>query len=246
MASLRKANTPSPDMQKFLYTILKQLDLKSIEWNQIAEATGITNGHAARMRYSRFKKQMEGHVPQRRQPRKVARPDVKPKKPKDEDDKSLMSIKLERDAALGRGEATYPSMSSTRTPPSTPHTPFVKDEPFDEVATPQYLLPNYHPYQVEQAYMPEPVDALFTTEPDMTTFSEPIPSFDMHDPYFQPRYSSPLPQDNYMQTLSQYEYPEMQSGPSQTYIPSLDMFSAKINDQDGIEGEEAWTSEFDV
>ncbi|KAE8356633.1 hypothetical protein BDV28DRAFT_144958 [Aspergillus coremiiformis] len=45
---------------KFLYTIIKQLDLKSIDWNLVATQLEISNGHAARMRYSRFKQQMEG------------------------------------------------------------------------------------------------------------------------------------------------------------------------------------------
>ncbi|KAI9671190.1 MAG: hypothetical protein M1817_003697 [Caeruleum heppii] len=54
---------------KFLYTIIKQLDLKSIDWNSVASQLDITNGHAARMRYSRFKQHMEGYVPPPRRPR---------------------------------------------------------------------------------------------------------------------------------------------------------------------------------
>ncbi|KAJ6087708.1 hypothetical protein N7467_006622, partial [Penicillium canescens] len=45
---------------KFLYTIIKQLDLKSINWNRVASDLEISNGHAARMRYSRFRQQMDG------------------------------------------------------------------------------------------------------------------------------------------------------------------------------------------
>ncbi|KAI9763016.1 MAG: hypothetical protein M4579_000079 [Chaenotheca gracillima] len=48
---------------KFLYTILKQLDLKSIDWSVVASQLEITNGHAARMRFSRFKQHMEGVTP---------------------------------------------------------------------------------------------------------------------------------------------------------------------------------------
>ncbi|KAI9842211.1 MAG: hypothetical protein M1837_007424 [Sclerophora amabilis] len=55
---------------KFLYTILKQLDLKSIDWPAVAAQLEITNGHAARMRFSRFKQHMEGVVPS---PRRRAR-----------------------------------------------------------------------------------------------------------------------------------------------------------------------------
>ena len=62
MASLRRNKALSPDGEtaKFLYTIIKQLDLKIIDWNIVADGLGITNGHAARMRYSRFKQHIEG------------------------------------------------------------------------------------------------------------------------------------------------------------------------------------------
>jgi hypothetical protein len=64
MASLRRNKTLSPDGQtaRFLYTIIKQLDLKAIDWNLVAGSLEITNGHAARMRYSRFKQHMEGAI----------------------------------------------------------------------------------------------------------------------------------------------------------------------------------------
>jgi hypothetical protein len=71
MASLRRNKTLSPDGQtaRFLYTIIKQLDLKAIDWNLVAESLEITNGHAARMRYSRFRQHMEGVTTQPRAPR---------------------------------------------------------------------------------------------------------------------------------------------------------------------------------
>lgn len=71
MASLRRNKTLSPDGQtaRFLYTIIKQLDLKSIDWNLVAGSLEITNGHAARMRYSRFKQHMEGQITQSRAPK---------------------------------------------------------------------------------------------------------------------------------------------------------------------------------
>jgi hypothetical protein len=61
----------SPDGQtaRFLYTILKQLDLKTIDWNLVADGLDITNGHAARMRFSRFKQHMEGMPTQARNPK---------------------------------------------------------------------------------------------------------------------------------------------------------------------------------
>ncbi|OJJ43239.1 hypothetical protein ASPZODRAFT_146262 [Penicilliopsis zonata CBS 506.65] len=58
---------------RFLYTIIKQLDLKSIDWNLVASQLEISNGHAARMRYSRFKQQMEGttSTPRASRPKKT-------------------------------------------------------------------------------------------------------------------------------------------------------------------------------
>ena len=71
MASLRRSKALSPDGQtaRFLYTILKQLDLKTIDWNLVADGLDITNGHAARMRFSRFKQHMGGIPSQPRIPR---------------------------------------------------------------------------------------------------------------------------------------------------------------------------------
>ncbi|KAF6235195.1 hypothetical protein HO173_006389 [Letharia columbiana] len=62
MASLKRSRTMPTDgaISKFLYVIMKQLDLKSIDWQQVADQLDIAKGHAARMRYSRFKQQMEG------------------------------------------------------------------------------------------------------------------------------------------------------------------------------------------
>ncbi|KAI9894836.1 MAG: hypothetical protein M1814_000056 [Vezdaea aestivalis] len=64
---------PIDPQARFLWTILKQLDHKSIDWNEVARDLKITNGHAARMRFSRFKGQIEG-----RQPRKAAADRARP------------------------------------------------------------------------------------------------------------------------------------------------------------------------
>ena len=48
-----------------------------IDWNDVASDLDITNGHAARMRFSRFKQQMEGIQPPRRKPR-TAKEEPKP------------------------------------------------------------------------------------------------------------------------------------------------------------------------
>jgi hypothetical protein len=88
MASLRRSKALSPDGQtaRFLYTILKQLDLKTIDWNLVADGLDITNGHAARMRFSRFKQHMEGIPAQARNPRSK----------KDDKDKNVKGKRLKR------------------------------------------------------------------------------------------------------------------------------------------------------
>ncbi|KAL2104692.1 hypothetical protein VUR80DRAFT_9853 [Thermomyces stellatus] len=79
-------------MTRFLFAILRQKCLKDIDWNEVAKdpilAQPITNGHAARMRYSRFKAAMLGLEPQKRAKNGVTKPKAKPKKeakPKNED-----------------------------------------------------------------------------------------------------------------------------------------------------------------
>ncbi|UNI20054.1 hypothetical protein JDV02_006182 [Purpureocillium takamizusanense] len=64
--------SPNSDnaMARFLFAILKQKNLKDIDWNEVAQdpvlLQPITNGHAARMRYSRFRATVTGHEPQKR------------------------------------------------------------------------------------------------------------------------------------------------------------------------------------
>ncbi|KAL0940997.1 uncharacterized protein CTRU02_203760 [Colletotrichum truncatum] len=83
-------------MTRFLFAILKQKNLKDIDWNAVAHdpilLQPITNGHAARMRYSRFRSAMLGLEPQKRN-RTVAnknrvtksKKEQKPKKEEDDD-----------------------------------------------------------------------------------------------------------------------------------------------------------------
>ncbi|KAI0484177.1 hypothetical protein GGR56DRAFT_13378 [Xylariaceae sp. FL0804] len=57
-------------MTRFLFAILRQKNLKDIDWTKVAHdpilSQPITNGHAARMRYSRFRSAMLGLEPTRR------------------------------------------------------------------------------------------------------------------------------------------------------------------------------------
>ncbi|KAF5232100.1 hypothetical protein FAUST_8902 [Fusarium austroamericanum] len=64
--------TPNSEngMARFLMAILNQKNLKDIDWNAVASdpvlLQPITNGHAARMRYTRFRDTVRGHQPQKR------------------------------------------------------------------------------------------------------------------------------------------------------------------------------------
>lgn len=69
-----------------------------VDWNEVAGNLGISNGHAARMRYSRFKQQMEGIHPPPRKPRKVA----VQKKPAKEKPKPKSTSKLKPEERLKR------------------------------------------------------------------------------------------------------------------------------------------------
>ncbi|TLD33306.1 hypothetical protein PspLS_00831 [Pyricularia sp. CBS 133598] len=57
------ATTNDKAMCRLLFAMLKQKNLKDIDWNKVAAdpvlLQPITNGHAARMRYSRFKASMD-------------------------------------------------------------------------------------------------------------------------------------------------------------------------------------------
>ncbi|KAI9647194.1 hypothetical protein NHQ30_003577 [Ciborinia camelliae] len=65
-------------INRLLYAILSQKCLKDIDWNKVARdpilSQEITNGHAARMRYSRFKKQMDSTTSMPARLGKVATP----------------------------------------------------------------------------------------------------------------------------------------------------------------------------
>ena len=116
MASLRRSKSLTPDGQtaRFLYTILKQLDLKTVDWTIVAEAIGITNGHAARMRYSRFKQQIEGTPNQSKKERSKKsesvdrghQPDAHRKRER-EDDNGRSAREDERDSKMFKVEPCF-------------------------------------------------------------------------------------------------------------------------------------------
>ncbi|KAF9877737.1 hypothetical protein CkaCkLH20_04872 [Colletotrichum karsti] len=103
-------------MTRFLFAILKQKNLKDIDWNAVAHdpilSQPITNGHAARMRYSRFRSAMLGIEPQKRNRAAVNKNRVtkskKEPKPKKEEDSDNDRVKPE--------PGTTNSSSRTRSP----------------------------------------------------------------------------------------------------------------------------------
>ncbi|KAK3304401.1 uncharacterized protein B0T15DRAFT_494864 [Chaetomium strumarium] len=141
-------------MARFLFAILQQKCLKDIDWNKVAHnpilAQEITNGHAARMRYSRFRAAMLGLEPQRRNranPSSKSRVSkkknddaVRPKKEEDEEEKrsgsGIGSIKRENTAHADtkpvkteRRSIANPS-AAPRQPPAPMATPgMMKTEP---------------------------------------------------------------------------------------------------------------------
>ncbi|KAF6842947.1 hypothetical protein CMUS01_02603 [Colletotrichum musicola] len=91
-------------MTRFLFAILKQKNLKDIDWNAVAHdpilAQPITNGHAARMRYSRFRSAMLGLEPQKRNrapanKNRVTKSKKEPRPKKEEDDDAAYRVKPE-------------------------------------------------------------------------------------------------------------------------------------------------------
>lgn len=106
---------------------------------------GITNGHAARMRYSRFKQQMEGNTPVRRARNPNAKRATKQKRPKDED-KTSQNVKLEDSPSMAEHmPSSSPSIanldaSQGSLTPVMPESAIVKSEPREDPASPETPL----------------------------------------------------------------------------------------------------------
>ncbi|KAK8093925.1 hypothetical protein PG997_000610 [Apiospora hydei] len=122
-------------MTRFLFAILKQKNLKDIDWNAVARdpilSQEITNGHAARMRYSRFRQAMLGLEPKPRNKTVAAEKD------KHRITKSKKAPKPKREEMIKHEPAMTPS--NTRSP-SEPPTPKIKQEmaqsPYNSRLTP--------------------------------------------------------------------------------------------------------------
>ena len=122
---------------------------------------GITNGHAARMRYSRFKQQMEGNAPVRRARNPNSKRAPRNKRPKDEDKKTPQTVKSEESLSMGdQIQGSSPSVASFEASqesqvPTIPETA-VKSEPREDHLS--------HPVSPE---VPLAVPAASYSHPDM-------------------------------------------------------------------------------
>ncbi|CAN8103854.1 unnamed protein product [Discula destructiva] len=144
------ASSNDNTMARFLFAILQQKNLKDIDWNQVAHSPiltqPITNGHAARMRYSRFRQTIMGHDPKPRNRNSAkskvtkSKKESKSKKDKDEQIKPEPSLALEahqhdpatessqiKNEILIKTESQPPRTDARLTPADVPSNPPVID-----------------------------------------------------------------------------------------------------------------------
>ena len=161
MASPRKTKPFTPDAQstRFLYLILKQLDLKSVNWQEVADNIGIKNGHAARMRWSRFKQHAED-IPSQPKTPKPKKTDAEKNGKRDlenagdlmkaDDDRNEKRVKLGHGLSMPHSFSPYsgfplppysmpapipgPMSMGAPPPPGVKTEPSVKQEPGIEVS----------------------------------------------------------------------------------------------------------------
>ncbi|KAJ4412482.1 hypothetical protein N0V85_003696 [Neurospora sp. IMI 360204] len=118
-------------MARFLFAILQQKSLKDINWNEVAASPflsqKISNGHAARMRYSRFRASMLGIEPR---PRNRTNPDknrvTKAKKEEEKPKKKAVKVKKEKEEGKVSKSKAAPAMPS---PPLNDEKDFIPPEP---------------------------------------------------------------------------------------------------------------------
>ncbi|KAG9230601.1 hypothetical protein BJ875DRAFT_150092 [Amylocarpus encephaloides] len=154
-------------INRLLYAILSQKCLKDIDWNKVANNPilngEITNGHAARMRYSRFKRQMDTAIgiakkPRTNTPRKnkidKSKPPVKKENDRlvhskeDEEGGDAKRVKLERadtSSVLGegRGRVKMEPRDRDRDAGYIPGMPFT---PQSQNSTPSPGMGHHHDY----------------------------------------------------------------------------------------------------
>ncbi|KAH6645978.1 hypothetical protein BKA67DRAFT_540972 [Truncatella angustata] len=172
-------------MARFLFAILQQKNLKDIDWNKVAcnplLAQEITNGHAARMRYSRFRSAMLNLEPQRRNrttKEKANRVTKSKKEPKDSKSKKEDVVKTESVAGSAsvaesteapspspriKQERVPPTYNSRLTPASMSTTPAAATHP---VVQPRLLTPcsDTDTYPTSPTMMSSPATEMLTSQ----------------------------------------------------------------------------------
>ena len=147
----------------------------------------ITNGHAARMRFSRFKQQMEGVPPSPRKPRSAATDHKKPKREKAKPKREMepkkskkLPIKPEpRDdiAQLAAESIVHPAA-------------FVKDEPIEEVYAPRVGSVGSMEWMEHRQHPPQ--DFLMPYQEEEVDYQYPEPSLVKQEPSVKAEPSWPL------------------------------------------------------
>ncbi|KAI1324135.1 hypothetical protein F5Y16DRAFT_316305 [Xylariaceae sp. FL0255] len=195
-------------MTRFLFAILQQKNLKDIDWNKVAHdpilAQEITNGHAARMRYSRFKTAMLGLEPTRRNRTGPARSRVtKAKKDPKNRKEGAANIKAEAAAESPSADSPEPPEPSPRkikqetnmqfaynnrmTPALTPGPP---SAPSTSLTSVPMLQPRFlTPCSDTDMYSPSP--ALASSPANDMVHSQ--SSFDFHGPSYTEHAESAWP-----------------------------------------------------
>lgn len=57
-----KSLSPHGHTSRFLYLMLKQVNLKQIDWQEVADGTGLSTGRSAKSRFTRFQKHVESEI----------------------------------------------------------------------------------------------------------------------------------------------------------------------------------------
>jgi hypothetical protein len=123
-------------MTRFLFAILEQKCLKDIDWNEVARnpilPQPITNGHAARMRFSRFKQSLLG---------KESKPRNRPKDNKNRVTKSKKEIKGKKsnddddDEKTGKEDAESPCPQQTTARAQSPRVKYeISQQPLADMS----------------------------------------------------------------------------------------------------------------
>ncbi|KAM0516686.1 hypothetical protein ACHAPE_005320 [Trichoderma viride] len=127
--------SPNSDnaMARFLFAILKQKNLRDIDWSQVAAdpvlIEPIANGHAARMRFSRFRSTITGHKPTKRGGKPLDKNRVSKSSKKDTQSKKETLIKPEPGSS---NISSYPlfspeSFASLTSPYMDDASPYLQD-----------------------------------------------------------------------------------------------------------------------